>query len=156
MNLYQEFLIIAGIICGLAGCASTSDEVVTSTKAASVQSSETSSLKSLTSNTSIYFDYDKSDLSVTASSQIRSLAKALKSNNSSKVSIEGHCDERGTREYNLALGERRANSVKELLVLNGVDSKRISTVSFGEEKPAVSGSNESAWSKNRRAVVKEY
>ena len=95
-------------------------------------------------------------MSVTASSQIRSLAKALKSNNSSKVSIEGHCDERGTREYNLALGERRANSVKELLVLNGVDSKRISTVSFGEEKPAVSGSNESAWSKNRRAVVKVY
>ena len=156
MNLYQEFLIIAGIICGLAGCASTSDEVVTSTKAASVQSSETSSLKSLTSNTNIYFDYDKSELCVSASSQIRSLAKALKSNNSSKVSIEGHCDERGTREYNLALGERRANSVKELLVLNGVDSKRISTVSFGEEKPAVSGSNESAWSKNRRAAVKVY
>ena len=108
------------------------------------------------SNTNIYFEYDKSDLSMDASSQIRSLANALKSNNSSKITIEGHCDERGTREYNLALGERRANSVKDLLILNGVNSKSIRTVSYGEEKPAVSGSNESAWSKNRRAIVKVY
>ena len=155
MNLYQEFLIIAGIICGLAGCASTSDEMATSTKAASVQSSEVNNAKSIMSDTNIYFDYDKSDLSMSASSQIRNLANALKPNNS-KITIEGHCDERGTREYNLALGERRANSVKDLLILNGVNSKRIRTVSYGEEKPAVSGSNESAWSKNRRAIVKVY
>lgn len=156
MNLYQEFLIIAGIICGLAGCASTSDEMATVTKAASVQSSEVTNSSSIMSDTNIYFEYDKSDLSMDASSQIRSLANALKSNNSSKITIEGHCDERGTREYNLALGERRANSVKDLLILNGVNSKRIRTVSYGEEKPAVSGSNESAWSKNRRAIVKVY
>lgn len=156
MNLYQEFLIIAGIICGLAGCASTSDEMATVTKAASVQSSEVTNSSSIMSDTNIYFEYDKSDLSMDASSQIRSLANSLKSNNSSKIIIEGHCDERGTREYNLALGERRANSVKDLLILNGVNSKRIRTVSYGEEKPAVSGSNESAWSKNRRAIVKVY
>ena len=156
MNLYQEFLIIAGIICGFAGCASTSDEMATATKAASVQSSEVTNSSSIMSDINIYFEYDKSDLSMDASSQIRSLANALKSNNSSKITIEGHCDERGTREYNLALGERRANSVKDLLILNGVNSKRIRTVSYGEEKPAVSGSNESAWSKNRRAIVKVY
>ena len=156
MNLYQEFLIIAGIICGLAGCASTSDEMATSTKAASVQSSEVNNAKSIMSDTNIYFDYDKSDLSMSASSQIRNLANVLKSDSSSRVTIDGRCNERGTREYNLALGERRANSVKELLILNGINSNRIRTVSYGEEKPVVSGSNESAWSKNRRAVVKVY
>ncbi|MAM44068.1 MAG: hypothetical protein CMF93_07115 [Candidatus Marinimicrobia bacterium] len=73
---------------------------------------------------------------------------------SSKVRIEGHCDERGTREYNLALGEKRANAVSELLQVNGVSSNSITTVSYGEEKPVAYGSNESSWSKNRRAVVK--
>ncbi|SVC52718.1 uncharacterized protein METZ01_LOCUS305572, partial [marine metagenome] len=67
---------------------------------------------------------------------------------------EGHCDERGTREYNLALGERRANAVADILVLNGVASSRITTVSYGEEKPTAYGSTESSWAKNRRAIVK--
>ncbi|MFL2697599.1 MAG: peptidoglycan-associated lipoprotein Pal [Gammaproteobacteria bacterium] len=156
MNLYQEFLIIAGIICGLAGCASTSDEIATSTKAASVKSPEVSTSQNLSSSSSIYFNYDESDLSVNASSEIRQIARSLKANSSAKVKVEGHCDERGTREYNLALGERRANSVKDLLVLNGIKSSRIKTVSFGEEKPIASGSNEAAWSKNRRAVIKVY
>jgi peptidoglycan-associated lipoprotein len=69
------------------------------------------------------------------------------------VSVEGHCDERGTREYNLALGERRANSVKNYLVALGVDQNRIQTISYGKERPAVSGSNEEAWAQNRRAVT---
>ncbi len=101
----------------------------------------------------IYFDYDKYNLSASAVSEIRDLAKSIKSN-SSKVRIEGHCDERGTREYNLALGERRANAVSELLQVNGVPSSSITTVSYGEERPVAYGSNESSWSKNRRAVVK--
>ena len=88
MNLYQEFLIIAGIICGLAGCASTSDEVVTSTKAASVQSSETSSLKSLTSNTSIYFDYDKSDVKAEFTMALGKVAEFLKKMPKANVKIE--------------------------------------------------------------------
>jgi len=80
----------------------------------------------------------------------------MKSNLSLKIRIEGHCDERGTREYNLALGEKRANAVAEILALNGISSNRIFTVSYGEERPVSEGSNESAWSKNRRAVLKIF
>jgi peptidoglycan-associated lipoprotein len=69
------------------------------------------------------------------------------------VSIEGHCDERGTREYNLALGERRANAVKNYLVALGVDPNRVTTISYGKERPAVEGSNEYSWSQNRRGVL---
>ncbi|MEE8224064.1 MAG: OmpA family protein, partial [Alphaproteobacteria bacterium] len=68
------------------------------------------------------------------------------------ISVEGHCDERGTREYNLALGERRANSAKNYLVALGVNPKRIRTISYGKERPAVAGSNDAAWAQNRRAV----
>ena len=70
--------------------------------------------------------------------------------------VEGHCDERGTREYNLALGERRANAIAELLIINGVSRANIMTVSYGEEKPSARGSNESSWSKNRRALIKTF
>ncbi len=69
------------------------------------------------------------------------------------MTIEGHCDERGTREYNLALGERRANAAKNYLVALGIDPNRIRTISYGKERPAVIGSNEAAWAQNRRAVT---
>src|SRR5690606_10258475 len=75
----------------------------------------------------------------------------LQQNPSSTVQIEGHCDERGTIEYNLALGERRANAAKRYIVRLGVDASRLSTISYGEERPANSGSSESAWAENRRA-----
>ena len=101
----------------------------------------------------IYFEYDKFDLSSLAISEIRALANSIESK-SNKIRIEGHCDERGTREYNLALGERRANAVSELLQVNGISSSRITTVSYGEERPIAYGSNESSWSKNRRALIK--
>jgi len=69
------------------------------------------------------------------------------------VTLEGHCDERGTREYNLALGERRANSIKNALVQLGVPASRVTTISYGKERPAAMGSNEAAWSQNRRGVM---
>ena len=68
------------------------------------------------------------------------------------IDVEGHCDERGTREYNLALGERRANAVKEYLLSRGISANRVQTISYGKERPAVLGSNESAWQQNRRGV----
>ncbi|WP_156502735.1 OmpA family protein, partial [Oleiphilus sp. HI0067] len=74
-------------------------------------------------------------------------------NPSAKIVLEGHCDERGTKEYNIALGERRANSVAQFLKVNGVSASQIEVVSYGEESPAVAGSNETAWSKNRRVVL---
>ena len=101
----------------------------------------------------IYFEYDSA---VIASGDVTLLgyhAKYLKDASGKNVLVEGHCDERGTREYNLALGERRAGSVKEVLVGDGVEGSRLETVSFGEEKPADAGHDESAWGKNRRGEL---
>ena len=80
-------------------------------------------------------------------------AAFLNANPALTVTIEGHCDERGTREYNLALGERRATAARDFLLAQGVDSARIRTISYGKERPAMAGSTEAAWSKNRRAAT---
>ena len=77
----------------------------------------------------------------------------LHNNPSAMIVIEGHCDERGTREYNLALGEKRANAVKDYMMANGIEAGRIRTISYGKERPDVFGSTEDAWSKNRRSVT---
>jgi peptidoglycan-associated lipoprotein len=99
----------------------------------------------------VYFEYDKYDLSPRAREVVSNKALFLKSYPTVKVLIEGHCDERGTSEYNLALGERRANAVKQYLLSLGVDQGRVSTVSYGKERPQDPGHNEAAWSRNRRA-----
>lgn len=99
----------------------------------------------------IYFDFDSSSLTPRAQEILKSNASWLKSNPSVVVEIEGHCDERGTIEYNLALGDRRARGVKDYLVNLGVSSSRMRTISFGEEMPLDPGHNETAWAKNRRA-----
>ncbi len=101
----------------------------------------------------IYFDFDKYNLRPDAREAAEFDAGVLAQYKDWKVLIEGHCDERGTDEYNLALGERRANTVKQFFVDYGIDPSRISTVSYGEERPADPGHNEEAWAKNRRAVV---
>jgi peptidoglycan-associated lipoprotein len=100
----------------------------------------------------VFFGYDKFDLSADARRTLERQAAWLKQYGSVRVVIEGHADERGTREYNLALGERRANSQKDYLVALGIPAARLSTVSYGKERPAVLGSNEAAWSQNRRGV----
>ena len=153
MSLFDQFLVMAAIICSFSGCAAISmDRTVDAETVSATAEAGYSDSDSPVGGT-IYFDYDKYSLNTSSMSEIRDLAKAIKSN-SGKVRIEGHCDERGTREYNLALGERRANAVSELLQVNGVPSSSITTVSYGEERPVAYGSNESSWSKNRRAVVK--
>ena len=101
----------------------------------------------------IYFDFDSANINAEGQKLVGYHAKYLSANSSQKVSIEGNCDERGTPEYNLALGERRANAVKEGLVGGGVGTGHLDTVSFGEEKPVDPGHDESAWSKNRRAEL---
>ncbi len=100
----------------------------------------------------IFFDYDKSDLSPEARATAEALAVWMSSYPASTIGIEGHADERGTREYNLALGERRASSVQDYLVALGVAPNRLSTISYGKERPAVLGSNEESWAQNRRYV----
>jgi len=99
----------------------------------------------------IYFDFDKYDIRPADAAILKENAVLLKKYTSIKIQIEGHCDERGTSEYNLALGERRANSTKNYLISLGVSPERISAISYGEEKPIDPGHNEEAWGKNRRA-----
>lgn len=98
----------------------------------------------------VFFDYDVASLSEQARQLLRHNAAVLKANSGRKLEIQGNCDERGTTEYNLALGKRRAEAAKRYIVDLGVSSSAVSTVSFGEENPAVRGSSESAWARNRR------
>jgi len=102
-------------------------------------------------NELIHFEYDKSRLLPEAKAILKNKAKWLLANPTVNVIIEGHCDDRGTNEYNMALGDRRAQSAKSYLVDLGVPSRRLTTISYGEEKPLAFGQNESAWAKNRRA-----
>ena len=107
----------------------------------------------MAAGTVFYFDFDSSELKPAAQAALDAHIALLRSNDRS-VRLEGHTDERGTRDYNMALGERRANAVRDYMVVNGVPSYRIETVSYGEEQPVAYGSNESAWSQNRRVELK--
>ncbi|MCJ7500318.1 peptidoglycan-associated lipoprotein Pal, partial [bacterium] len=98
-----------------------------------------------------FFDYDQADLTAESRDNLATNAKLLRAAANVNIVVEGHCDERGTNEYNLGLGERRANSVKNYLVSMGISASRIKTISYGEEKPFVTGHNEAAWKQNRRA-----
>ena len=101
----------------------------------------------------VFFGYDSFELDADAQELLQDQAAWLKQHSNVSITIEGHCDERGTREYNLALGEKRAQSVKNHLVSLGVSSSRLSTISYGKERPAVVGSNDAAWGQNRRSVT---
>ena len=100
----------------------------------------------------VFFATNKSSLTTKSRETLRKQATYLRKNKNLSVTIEGHADERGTREYNLALGERRANAAKDYLMTYGISSNRISVLSYGKERPVDSGSNPLAWSKNRRSV----
>ncbi|MCH7931373.1 MAG: peptidoglycan-associated lipoprotein Pal [Proteobacteria bacterium] len=101
----------------------------------------------------VFFDFDKAVIMAAAEKTLKRQAAWLTQYGGVTVTVEGHCDERGTREYNLALGERRANAVKNYLVALGVDAGRIATISYGKERPEALGHNEAAWSQNRRSVT---
>ena len=102
-------------------------------------------------NEDIYFEFDSYVLTPLAQDVLMAKAEWLRANLDASVTIEGHCDERGTNEYNLALGDRRAGSVKSFLTSLGIAAGRLSTISYGEEHPVDAGHNEEAWAKNRRA-----
>jgi len=101
----------------------------------------------------IYFAFDRSDITAESRQVLLRQAALLNQNPSVTVTIEGHCDERGTVEYNLGLGERRANATKQALIALGVAAGRVNVISYGKERPAVPGHNEQAWAQNRRAVT---
>jgi peptidoglycan-associated lipoprotein len=101
----------------------------------------------------IYFDFDKSDIRDDSVSTLRAHADYLLSNSAVSITVEGHCDERGSREYNIGLGERRATAIRRFLEAEGVSGSQINTISYGEERPADPGHGESAWSMNRRGEL---
>jgi peptidoglycan-associated lipoprotein len=101
----------------------------------------------------VYFDFDSSEIKGAGTDVVAAHAKFLAAHSGTRVRLEGHTDERGSREYNIGLGERRAQAVRRALLLQGATDAQISTVSYGEERPAVSGHDEAAWSKNRRVEI---
>ena len=101
-----------------------------------------------------YFDYDSAVLSQQTLSGLLSVADYLKSNPAIQILVEGHCDERGTRDYNIALGHKRADAVRKQLARMGVDRERVTTKSFGKERPAMRGTSPETWAKNRRTVIR--
>lgn len=163
-NTLKQLLGLGVILALVAGCASTSDtEEQTTDTSGTTDTSATSRPVPTTPTrpaeveeeeleTVFYFDFDQSIIKPESRAALTAHAARLR-NSTDQVRLEGHADERGTREYNMALGERRANAVRDFLVLQGLDRSRIETVSYGEERPARMGSSESAWSANRRVEL---
>ena len=109
--------------------------------------------KPITTNAVVYFDFDRFTLSTKSIQTLKSVVRAMNDNSDMVITVSGHADERGTREYNLALGQRRGDAVKDYLLLNGISNNRVTVKSSGEEYPLVTGSNDESWSKNRRAEI---
>ena len=130
-----------------------SDEVKTVKASSSMPENISLDSMAIFANATVYFEFDKSSLTSKSIQTLKSAVDALNENSTIEVTLSGHADERGTREYNLALGERRANAAKDYLMTYGISSDRISVLSYGKERPVDSGSNPLAWSKNRRSVT---
>ena len=161
-SMIRWALAAAGLIVfGLAGCQTTKTETQSSAAAPTGSEFEegavtpSEGMTSMAGLGAVYFDFDRYDIRADAKPTLRANADAILANGGGGViTVEGHCDERGSEEYNLALGDRRASGVKRYLVDLGVPSSRLRTVSFGEAKPAVVGHDESAWRYNRRSEFK--
>ena len=144
------------VVSGTAATSKGSSSSVASTsksKSLFAQAKQTAADKLIAVGDRVLFDYDSSKLDSSSLILLDAQSRFLRVNTDLNIIIEGHCDERGTREYNLALGEQRATAVRDYLVIQGIDSDRIKVISYGKEKLAVVGSNNMAWSKNRRAVT---
>ena len=165
--MFQRILAIVAATFLLAACETASqvsgDSASTSASNTASSSSASSASSSAADKTpaeklaqvgdTVNFGFDSAELTVSARSTLNRQAAFLSLNPDLMIVIEGHADERGTREYNLALGDRRATSVRDYLVAKGINSARVRTVSYGKERPAVAGSDEAAWAKNRRAAT---
>jgi len=170
--MFYKFLISTFIVLFVAACATKpKDSADSSGSGSSSSGSDVSSEGTITETTGsgivsgsqedlivnvgdrVFFGYDSSDLDSDALELLQDQVAWLKQNSDVSVTIEGHCDERGTREYNLALGEKRAQAVKNYLIGLGINPDRVSTISYGKERPAVVGSNDGAWAQNRRSVT---
>ncbi len=162
LNKVLKGLLVAVPVLTLAACSSdkdadttqaTTNDVVQQTTDTSAADALRAELEALRQQNTIYFDFDKSEIRSEFASVLEAHAAFLKKTTTVSVTVEGHTDARGTPEYNIALGERRGQSVVKYLENLGVAAGQMSVVSYGEEKPAVEGNDESAFSKNRRAVL---
>ena len=165
--MFQRILAIVAATFLLAACETASQVSGDSASTSASNTASSSSASSASSSTAdktpaeklaqvgdtVNFDFDSAELTVSARSTLNRQAAFLSLNPDLMIVIEGHADERGTREYNLALGDRRATAVRDYLVAKGINSARVRTVSYGKERPAVAGSDEAAWAKNRRAAT---
>lgn len=151
----KQGLTLAVIMSFLVGCSSSSTQDQDTTTTAPVVSEETYNdvEEQAPLETIVYFDFDQATLKPETRALLLAHADRLKSSNSS-ARLEGHADERGSREYNIALGERRANAVRDFLVLQGVSASSLEVVSYGEERPLANGSDESSYAQNRRVELK--
>ena len=156
------FMIFVSIGLGLGACSNAELKDQTSVTSGSLsQTNEATTAGGVNTNDShissffdiTYFDFDSAELSSDTRKVLDKAVNKFLTNPSGRVVISGHADERGTREYNLALGHLRASAVADYMVANGIDGLRIKKVSFGKEKPLLKGSNEEAWSKNRRVEI---
>lgn len=167
MKQWNKLFLISMIIGSLSACTSTKDGADAGDATANGASDGHSTVggdtsfkghpldnpDSLLSKRTVYFDFDKSQVRSDDRDIVLAHAEYLASHPNAKVILEGHADERGTREYNIALGERRAKAVSKLMVLQGVSPSQIEVISFGEERPVSSSHNESSWSVNRRVEI---
>jgi peptidoglycan-associated lipoprotein len=134
--------------------ATTPGSTATPSTTARVEGNPLRDPNSILSKRSVYFDYDSNSVKDEYRGLVQAHSRYLTDNRSSRVRIEGNADERGSREYNLALGQRRAEAVKKVMTVLGVGDDRVETISFGEEKPVATGNDEQAWAQNRRADIK--
>ena len=168
--MINKFIAMIGVLLLLASCETASQKAVSGSasssgaskavkKAAKSKGSifgkgvETPAQKLISVGDRVLFDYDSAELSNDAKLILDKQSRFLRANTDLTFTVEGHCDDRGTREYNLALGDQRATAVRDYLVIEGISPERLRVISYGKEKPAVVGSNNMAWSKNRRAVT---
>ena len=149
-------IFILAMVCQFYSCAQNVSDTVEQMQYASIAGEEYLEGEKIDTNLDdkVYFDFDKSILDADDKTLLEQYLPLIK--RAKIVRLEGHCDERGTREYNLALGERRALEVRDFLIVKGVSGKKIRVVSFGEEKPVKSASNEKAWAENRRVEISLY
>ena len=151
----KKYLILLLTLCFVSACGKSYDTINTQEEADKLNVETEVKNETVIVPDKVYFGFDSAVLNANSKKTLDTVAEWLNSKEEVKIILEGHCDERGTREYNLALGQKRAEAVKKYLVSKNINSNRIKVVSFGKEKPEFLGTGESVWSKNRRAVVVE-
>jgi peptidoglycan-associated lipoprotein len=156
---FKHILVVLGLCLAVTACGSNRKDDANANSSSTVGRPGPNSSWSDFTNASrngyadrVFFDYDSHEVRPDQVATLQAWADWLKAHGGAQIMIEGHCDERGTREYNLGLGAKRATSVKNYLVSLGIPANRVRTVSFGQERPAEAGSDEASWAKNRRGV----